>query len=192
MKRLTHLPLLVPVAVLGFGLMAAEGWLLHRSRAEAAQALVALAQKKQERDRLARQSPALSPENEAAIAAGLVAAGRSLGEWRSALQGDEAGRLSGPPPGRSIDAFFALTDFTGQLRAKAAQEKVGLRPDERFGFTTHANEGPATEQIAAVHRQQLALQYLVEMLLESHRLPLVPRGVGSRPLALHRQQRQRV
>ncbi len=168
MKHLTALPLLVPTATICLALVAGESWLLLRSRAEAAQALSALQQKKQERDSLARHSPVLSPESEAAVSTALFSANRALAEWRSLLQGDGAGRLTTPPPVRSIDAFFELTDFIGQLRAKAGQAQVGLRPDENFGFAAHTNEGPAVEQIATIHRQRLAIQYLVETLLESH------------------------
>lgn len=173
MKRLSPLSLLVPTAFLCLALVAGEVWLLIRSRAEAAQALSAMKQKKQERDSLACQSPALSPENEAAITADLTAAERSLAEWRLGLQGEEIVVPAARPPARSIDAFFELTDFIGQLHAKAREAQVGLRPDEHFGFAVYANEGPAVEQIATIHRQRLAIQYLVEALLESRPLALL-------------------
>ncbi len=160
--------LLTSVVTLGLVLGVAGGWLLQHSRRVATQAVAALEQKKQERDRLVRQSPALSPGNEAAITADLAATERVLAEMQQVLQGKEAGLLAAPAPGQSIDAFFALADFIGQLRVRAAQAQVGLKPDERFGFATHTHEGPAVGQLATVHRQRLGAQYLVETLLESH------------------------
>lgn len=173
MNRPSPKYLLTSVVVLCLGLVATEGWLLQRSRLAAAQALVALEQKKQERDWLARQSPALSGENETAITADLTAAARALGELRSALQGKDAGLAAAPPPAKPIDAFFALANFIEKLRDRAAQAQVVIKPDEHFGFATYANEGPAADQIAAVHLQQLAVQYLVETLLEARPLALL-------------------
>lgn len=186
MKRHTHLNLVTLVAALSLGLLAAEGWLLQRSRQAAARALTDLEQKKQERDSLARQSPALSPENEAALAADVAQASRLLAELRPALQGKAPSLFAPPPPAKSIDAFFDLADFIEKLRTKAGQAQVVLKPDERFGFAAHANEGPAAEQIVAVHHQRLAVQYLVETLLESRPLALLavrrgrPAGTGPR------------
>lgn len=165
--------LLTSVTALCLVIVMAEGWGLRESKLTAARALADLEQKKQERDWLARQSPALSPENEAAITADLAAAGRSLDELRLALQGREISVLSGPPPAKSIDAFFELANFVEKLRTRATQAQVVLKPDERFGFATHTNEGPPTEQLDTVHRQRLAMQYLIETLLESRPLALV-------------------
>lgn len=173
MNRLPQMSQLTSVTALCLVLVVAEGWVLRESRTTAARALAALEQKKQERDWLARQSPALSPENEAAITADLTSAGRLLAELRPALQGKEAGLFGPPAPAKSIDAFFELANFVEKLRARAAQAQVALKPDERFGFATHTNEGPVAEQIAAVHRQRLATQYLVESLLESRPLALL-------------------
>lgn len=173
MKRRPQISLLTLIVALGLVLVAAEGWQLRESRVGAARSLAALEQKKQERDWLARQSPALSPENEEVIAADLAAAGRLRVDLRQALQGKDAGLFAPPPPAKSIDAFFALANFVEKLRARAAQAQVVLRPDERFGFATHVNEGPVAEQLAIVHRQQLATHWLVETLLESRPLALL-------------------
>ena len=173
MKRLKPLPVLVPVAAICLGLLAGEGWLLQRSRLETARVLTTLKQKREERDRLARQSPALNPENEAAVSADLIAAGRSLAVCRSGLQEEGTSLWAAPAPDRSIDALFELNDFIAQLRAKAGKTQVALKPDERFGFASHANEGPALEYITVVHRQRLGAQYILEALLESHPLALL-------------------
>ena len=168
MTRSSPVPLLVPVALLCLCLVAGEGWALHRVRLDANRELAKFRQKKLERDSLEHLSPALSPENETAVAADLEKAVRKLGEWRSVLQGDETGRPYPPPPVRPIDAFFELTDLVGQLRAKAGQAQVEIRPGERFGFARYANEGPNPDQIASIYRQSGAIKSLIEVLLESH------------------------
>ena len=168
MTRPSSLPMLVPVALFCICLVAGEGWVLHRACLDADRELARLRQKKQERDSLEHLSPAVSPENETALAADLAKAVRKLSEWRSVLQGDETERTSPPPPARPIDAFFELTDIVGQLRAKAGQAQVEIRPDERFGFARYANEGPNLDQVASIHRQSGAIKNLMEVLLESH------------------------
>lgn len=173
MNRLPQMTLLTTVMVLGLGLLASEGWVLRKSYLAAARAWIAVEQKKQERDWLARQSPALSAENEAALATDLASGFQLLAELRPALQGNEPSLFESPPPTKSIDAFFELASFIDKLRTRAAQAQVVLKPDECFGFATHANEGPLVEHIAVVHRQRLVTQYLVEALLESRPLALL-------------------
>ncbi len=173
MKQSSPKHLLTSVVALCLVLVVTEGWLLQQSRLASARTLLALEQKKQERDWLARQSPALSGENETAIVADVAAAGRVRAELRTALQGRDGSLFAPPPPAKSIDAFFELANFVEKLRTRAAQAQVVLKADERFGFAAHANEGPVADQIAAVHRQRLATQYLVETLLESRPLMLL-------------------
>ncbi len=173
MNRQPQRYLLTTVVALCLVFIVAEVWLLQRSRQAATRALTALNHKKQERDRLARQSPALSVENEAAIVADVATASRMLAELHTTLQDKDATLFVSTPPANSIDVYFELANFVEKLRTRAAQAQVLIKPDERFGFAAHANEGPGAEQIAAVHRQRLATQYLVEILLESRPLALV-------------------
>jgi hypothetical protein len=44
---------------------------------------------------------------------------------------------------------------------------VATKPDERFGFATHAHEGPEAGLVPAVFRQRVVLQYIVEALIEA-------------------------
>jgi hypothetical protein len=165
--------LFVAVASLCLFLLGGEGWMFHRFRKEATRELAALQKMKLDRDSLVHHSPALSPESEAALTADLAVARTVLTEWRSVLPDDEPGCPSTPLPSRPIGAFFELADIIRQLRAKAAQSQVGIRPDERFGFAAYANEGPAPDQIAVVHRQCYAIRYLVGKLLESSPMALL-------------------
>lgn len=148
--------------------LAAEGWLWREARQQAARTLAGLELKKQERDWLARQSPALSAANEQAVAQDLTQAAKVLAGLRAALQGRDTKTPAGPPPTKPIDAYFDIAAFVEKTRTLAARAQVTIKPDERFGFAAHANEGPETELMPAVYRQRLVAQYLVETLLESH------------------------
>ncbi len=156
-----------------------EVWLWREARLQAGRALAALEQKKQERDALAQQIPALSAANEQAIAQDLNQAVKVLAGLRAALQGRDTKTPAGSPPTKPIDAYFDLAALVEKTRTLAARAQVMIKPDERFGFAAHANEGPATELVPAVYRQRLVAQFLVEALLESH------------PRALLRVQRER-
>lgn len=148
--------------------LAAEGWLWREARQQAARALAGLERKKQERDWLARQTPGLSAANEQAIVQDLTQAAKVLAGLRAALQGRGTKTPPGAPPAKPIDAYFDIAAFVETTRTLAARAQVMLKPDERFGFAAHANEGPATELVPAVYRQRLVAQFLVEALLESH------------------------
>ena len=185
MHRLTSIPLLAPVAALCLGVLLVEGWWLQRAQGESVRELRALELLKQERYWLAHQAPSLSAENEAALTAEVAAVGRVLDEFKQALAGNDLGAPAAPPPAGSTEAYFELADFIRQLRAGAAQAQVVLKRDEFFGFASHANAGPVAEQVAAVHRQRLATEYLVGRLLESRPLALLAvrreRPVGNTP-----------
>ena len=189
MSWLKRHPLLGAGLVLGLLAVAAEGWFLQQARQQAARAGAALEQKKQERDWLARQSPAPSAANEQAITQELLQSRRELAGLRAALQARDGEAAGLAPPAKPLDAYFAIAAFVEKSRAMAARAQVLIKPDERFGFATHANEGPEPELLPAVFRQQLALQYLVEKLLEARPRTLL--GVQrERPLtAAQRAQR---
>lgn len=188
MSWLKRNPILGAVLVLGVLALAAEAWFLQQARQQAARALAGLEQKKQDRDWLARQSPALSEANEQAIAQALAQADRALAGLRSALQRREGKAPQPAVPAKPIDAYFDIAAFIEKTRALAARAQVMIKPDERFGFATHSNEGPAEELVPAVFRQRLVAQHLVVALLEARPRMLV--GVQrERPLtAAQREQ----
>jgi hypothetical protein len=156
-------------------------WSLQRARQQAGRAVANLQQKIAEREWLAKQSPALNAENEQAIAAELVQAGRTLADLRDSLKGRDADWLDAPPPARPLDAFFDIASFVEKTRAATAQAKVGFVPDEHFGFAAYANEGPPPELVPAVFRQRLLVQRLVETLIEARPLALL--GLRREPVA---------
>lgn len=165
MNWLRRNPLFAFVLLLSAGALAWEGWALHGTWERTQRAERTLRQRQAERDWLAHRKPALSAENSEAIAADVAAAERRLGELRQALRG--RGRWLPAAPKRSLDAYFALASFTEKARALAVRQQVELRADERFGFATHASVGPGPEQLAAVHRQRVLIEHLVESLLEA-------------------------
>ncbi len=173
MNWLKRNPLLGAVLLACTLSIAAEGWFLAQARQLGTRALAGLEQKKQERDWLGRQSPTLSVANEQAINRDLAQADEVLADLRTALQGRAPKILATPLPVKPIDAYFDLAAFIEKLRATAARAGVALKPDERFGFATHSNEGPEADLVPAVFRQRLVGQCLVEALLEARPRALV-------------------
>ena len=178
MKRLSSTALLSVVLVTFIAGLAGEAAWLRREQQKAARAQTSLRRKIQERDKLLTQAPALNAANEQALADDLVRVRRTLAEERAALQFDDAGRPGDATSTKPTEAFFELARFVERSRAAADAAKVALRPDERFGFAAYANEGPAADVIAQVHRQRLVGESVVECLLAAR-----PRALR----ALHRE-----
>ena len=157
----------------GFGLvlfaavLALEVGCWSRGREQARLALTALAQKKLERSRLARQTPALSEENAEALARELGNTRQVAAALHAVLLGRDVALHNFPPPAKSIDAFFDLAAYGEKITDRAMRGQVATRSGERFGFSSHTQEGPAAELVAAVSRQRILAQYLVETLLEA-------------------------
>lgn len=155
----------VGVGVL-LGCLSAEGWLLRQAQTRAGRALGMLEEKQQERDWLVRQSPAPSGENEIAIRAALADAQDVLARLR-----DGSGRFDAEDartvPTDSLDGFFVMAEFVGRMRQRAVAAKVAVRPAEHFGFSSHASEGPDEAILSTVHRQCLAVESLLDALLEA-------------------------
>jgi hypothetical protein len=150
-----------------FIIMVTAGWLLWWEQRTAMRAMTQLVERKQERARLARRSPALSRDNEMALDQEVAVAAEELAEMQAGLQATVRRLLAPPPPANSIEAFVELATFKERLRLGAAQAGVRLKPDEHFGFATHATEGPGADAIPEVHRQRLAVQILIETLWNS-------------------------
>jgi hypothetical protein len=69
-----------------------------------------------------------------------------------------------PVPITTAAAFFDLAEFGARMRERARQAGVRLSADERFGFAEHANTGPEPGLIAAVFRQRIIVEHLLEAL----------------------------
>lgn len=148
--------------------MLGEVWLWRDSRMQADRALTGLERKKQERAVLAAQTPALSEANEQAIGRDLAQTAKVLLNLRAALQPRDSPTPPVLLPTKPSDVYFDIAAFVEKCRALAARARVAIKPDERFGFATHANEGAEADLLPAVFRQRRAAQLLVEALLEAH------------------------
>lgn len=169
-------------SLLGLGLVVlAEGGLLSERWTAARAVRKRLEGVSRELRALAAVHPAPTPESTARIEADLARTTEVLAELRAEL------RLPGPDaaqvrdaliPARRPDAFFDLAGFVEAMRTRAGEAGVRLKPDERFGFSSYANEAPDSAQIAAVFRDRVRVQSLVEALLDArpHELLSIQRG----------------
>jgi hypothetical protein len=169
MNWIRNNPMLGAILLLVLPAVGAETYLVQRARQQAQLAQAALDLKKQERNRLARLSPAPSEANEQAIKSDLVAAGKILRSLQTAWLGEgvDGPATPAPAPVKSIEAYFDLAAFVERTRALAAGAQVQLKPAEDFGFKSYASEGPEPELVPAVIRQRVAVQHLVEALIEA-------------------------
>lgn len=171
MDWLKRNPLFALTLLLCAAAVSVEVYFLQDIWPKANRALRQLEQKKQELTWLQGTSPSLTEENVTAIGDDVVGAEKQLAAVRAALAGK--GKWLSSAPARPRDAYFSIATFIEQSRAMAVRQQVALRPEERFGFTTHANEGPETELIPAVHLQRTVIEYLLETLFEARPRSLV-------------------
>jgi hypothetical protein len=170
MLRLPQRPLFLSVLFLLWCAFAGEIRMIfsgHRAagRAQARLKLELRALKQQE-----AVAPAPTEENAVAIEADLARAGQILVALRAGLTAPGGTRIPWenlPVPPKRTDAFFDLASFVEQARDRAAKSGVALKPDERFGFSAYAAEGPVAELIPTVFHQRLAAQYVLEALFDA-------------------------
>jgi hypothetical protein len=179
-------------ALLGLGECA---WIYERY--DTARSLAAKRdQKRTELLGLRELTPAPTREVAKAIEAELARAQEALATMQVGLKGKgpllEQLRQARRPAART-DAFFDLATFVEKTRELARKSGVEVRPEAaRFGFATHANEGPETDRIEAVFVQRQIAQYLTEALIEARPKALVS-VKRERPLTkLEREQRNAI
>lgn len=136
--------------------------MLQQARQRASRAVANLEQKKQERDWLEKLTPAPTAENEAAIVTAVEEARETLRRLRDEAVGG-AVTVNERAPVRPVDSLFALTEFSEEMRRKATEARVALKPQESFGFASHVHEGPSIEAIPTVHRQQCTVRELLDL-----------------------------
>lgn len=151
---------LVALAVVG---VAAAAVLLERAHA-AIRMGKELQRYRQELHTLALRAP--SEETLRHTAGKRTEVRRELGERQAALRARVAGTnlTAQPVPDTTAAAFFDLAELGQRMRERARQAGVRLRADERFGFPEHANTGPEAALIAAVFRQRLIVEHLLDAL----------------------------
>lgn len=157
-------PVTVAVCVLGAGLM---GWLAWEERAAGLKAGAALRSKFAERDRISAEDPQPSAATEQRIAEELTAVRRAVAALAAKLGAESPGIFETPAPTKPVDAYFELAAYVEKNRALAAAARTVLADNERFGFASHAAQGPAEELLPFVARQAAALRPLLECLFAS-------------------------
>lgn len=157
----------------------AEVGLAWRGYQMARQALIELRAKKDEREQFVLHRPSLGEENNQTLLIQQHNVAASLAAVRTALRGRAAAALEPPLPPTAIGLFFDLADFIKKSRELAKRAHVATRPEESFGFSDYAHEGPAVELAAAVFRQRRLAAQILQLLY------------AARPLALLSLQRER-
>ena len=147
-------------------LLSLGSWWLQCSWTAARLARVKLEACRQERQRLGRQMPALTDENNRAILRELAEAERIRAERLAAWSGPE-GVAATSGPSTSLDGLIELAAYAEKMRTIAAARRVQTRPGESFGFSSYRQHGPEDGLTAGVRRQRLVLTYLVEGLLQA-------------------------
>jgi hypothetical protein len=158
-------------------LAAGEGWCIYERATAARRALADLARQRAQLQAVADLVPAPTRENATAVEADLARVQRTLSAMQAELtgRGPAAERLrQATVPASRTDAFFDLATFVEKMRTLAKNQNVNIRPEAaRLGFAAYTNEGPETDRVAAVFRQRLVAQYLIESLLEARPRALV-------------------
>ncbi|MDD3181040.1 MAG: Amuc_1100 family pilus-like protein [Opitutaceae bacterium] len=128
-----------------------------------------LADKEMEREAISRLTPSPTEASARALEADVGKAREVLAGLRQAMQdqNEAAQFLHVPLPATRLDAYLEISAFVDQTRARADQAMVTVNPDERFGFATHAHEGPTDDCLGSVIRQCRIMQRLVEMLIDA-------------------------
>ncbi len=159
--------ILATAVIVGF-----ESWLLWRTRVEVGHVLISLDQKKRERDDLQQRLPPPTAETARLTTEAVAAASAKLLAARAALS-NSAGRTAAPASAKSIDAYFEIARFVETERSAAKRLDIAIRPDEHFGFSSHANEGPEASILPTVLGQRVAVEKLIDALFAAGPVALI-------------------
>jgi len=178
-KRWRDHPVFTATLVLAALVVPGEIWFLHGRIVAARAAALRLEQFARESAHLLGAAPAPTPAVAAAVEADLARAGRVHAEMQAGLSGSGQWSDDARVPAARTDAYFELAAFVERMRELARRNDVAVRPEAaRFGFAAHVNEAPELARVAAVFRQRLMAEFLLEALFEA------------RPRVLHRIQRE--
>lgn len=150
--------------------VAAEGWLVYNRHAAAQKARAVLERRERELKAFANVSPAPTAEMAGQVEVDRDRTERALAAMQTELKGrgPAAEKITAATaPAERADAFFDIANFVEAMRAKAAKLEVAAKPNEGFGFASHANSGPELDLIPFVFKQRLITAYLVEAALEA-------------------------
>lgn len=193
MRRWREHPVFAATLVLAALVVPSQIWCLHGRVVASRTAALRLEQLGRESAHLLGAAPAPTPEVAAAVEADLARAGQVRAEMQAGLSG--RGRAAGRWPDARVpsartDSYFDLAAFVERMRELARRNDVDVRPEAaRFGFAAHVNEAPEPAYIAAVFRQRLVAEYLLEALFEAR--PRVLLRIQREPAATDRERAER-
>jgi hypothetical protein len=126
-------------------------------------------------DQLQRQKPTPMGENLRLARDDAARSGEVLANMLHVLNvtgPDDLDFFKGEPTTRP-DAWFEISQFVDRMTNEARTSNVELKPDERFGFTAFANEGPEPAFIRSVYRQHRIIEYLLGKLFAARPRALI-------------------
>ena len=153
-----------------------EGYLIYASYGAQKSELKKLADKQEDLRGLYGATPTPTAESKKAIEEDFTHTDAERNKMVDMLKGsgDFAAKLhSDKPPALSTDAFFNINSFVEGMRTKMTEAHVTIKPEERFGFTEYAHNGPTVELIPQVFYQRQIAEYLLNALVAANPKELV-------------------
>jgi hypothetical protein len=144
--------------------LAAGGWPLAASWRAARAATRGCARL----ERQTRRIKAVPPAQARAVEAELAAARVALAGLMAQLGPKDRPAAPAGAPATRTEAFFLLTSGLRRMREALQRAGVDVRPDEQFGFSAYANEGPPAELQPAIARQLRLAGGLIDALAAAH------------------------
>jgi hypothetical protein len=153
--------------MLGAVLLAEGAWVVREHR-QAESVRRSWAQLQGRERQLAQSAPALTPENEQAMADDVTRLRRGLANRREELWPTAGSPAVGDAGAESVDGYFDLAAMMARLRSRAAAQNIVVRSDEYFGFEAYAREGPSLAGMGRVQRQSRVAEAILDCLFQSH------------------------
>jgi hypothetical protein len=185
--------------IAAFGLASlGSAWCIYDRSQEAQKSLKVLVKKRAELAALVAIHPGPSASNQEAIKKALADSEVALGRMRAELKGlgstatelaksketyiqvaelkaGERNKLlsAAKLPADPTSMFFNIATFVEKTREKFQTAKIKINPDERFGFASYANAGPARELIPQIYIQREVADYLLGAMIEANPRELI-------------------
>lgn len=144
------------------------GWFVYSSWSKAAAAAKLTDDKQAELQRFLSLPIYPNRDNAAAVRKELEDSKVALDAMFKLLQSTDQKAATFPAaPGTRTEAYFSLTRFVEEYRAKAEENNVTIGADERFGFSQFANQGPEAADIPQVFQQRYLAQAILDALYKA-------------------------
>ena len=176
MNPLKTYPVFSAIMAAFAALLGAEIWMLVSNQQAERRLEQQVESRVAEIERLQRQRPFPDDANARAAQDDFIQNAEVLATMLRSLNvvgPDELDYFKGEPGDRTA-AYFDIAAFVDAMRKAAAEAGVELEPDERFGFSAYAFEGPESDLSRSVYRQRRIVEYLLRALF-----PAKPKKLGS-------------